>query len=473
VPKFASAIDTQKIPVKGLTPETSATAPTSPVVGQQWTDTSVTPRVVRIWDGAAWVAANIYPGTTAGTFAAGNDTRITGSLQIANNLSELSGSAATVRSNIGLGTAATLNTGTGAGNVILGNDARLSDTRTPTDASVTGGPAGTGVKIAANTITIANLAASLVDQAAGTASLRTLGTGATQALPGNTTLSGIAAPTADVAFGGFRITGLGAPVGANDAARLADVQASAAGIDSKPSVRATTTGNITLSGAQTIDGVAVVAGDRVLVKNQTDATQNGVYVVAAGAWARAADVVTANSFWLVEEGTTQDNTSWMVGNNGAITLGTTALTINQFGAGQSYSAGTGLTLTGNVFSISTGYTGQTSITTLGTITAGTWNGTAIGVGFGGTGAATVAGARTNLGVAQKGYAADLAAITAGTPVTVTHGLGTQDVGIFVKETATNEYIQVDPATPTVNTVTIRTDVAYAAGALRVIVLPVV
>lgn len=473
MPKFASAIDTQRIPVKGLTPEATATAPVSPVAGQQWTDTSVTPRVVRIYDGAAWVAANRYFGTVAGSMAEGNDGRIVGALQIANNLSELSASAATVRTNLGLGTAATANTGIGIANVILGSDARLTDQRVPTDASVTGGAAGTGVKIAAGTITITNLAASLVDQAAAVASLRTLGNGAAQAMPGNTTLNAVPLATASIDFNTQRGINVGAPVIGTDLARLIDVQNSAAGIDSKPSVRGATTAAVTLSGGQTIDGVALVAGDRVLVKNQADAATNGVYIVAAGAWARAADAITPNSFWMVEEGTVNDGSSWMVGTNGPITVGTTALAINQFGGGASYTAGTGLTLTGNVFSISTGYAGQTSITTLGTITTGTWNGTAVGVAFGGTGATTAAGARTNLGVAKAGFASDLAALTAGTAITVTHNLATADVSINVKEVVSGEYIVADVATTGINTVSVRTDVSYAASALRVVIIPVI
>ena len=114
----------------------------------------------------------------------------------------------------------------------------------------------------------------------------------------------------------------------------------------KQAVRAATTANITLSGTQTIDGVAVVAGNRVLVKNQTTASQNGIYVVAAGAWARAtdfdgsvADEVRAGDFCFVSEGTTNGDTGWVLTTNGTITVGTTSLTFAQFTGANASPAG--------------------------------------------------------------------------------------------------------------------------------------
>lgn len=132
-----------------------------------------------------------------------------------------------------------------------------------------------------------------------------------------------------------------------------------AGLDVKASVRAATTGNITLSGTQTIDGVSLVAGDRVLVKNQTNGAENGIYVVASGAWSRASDAdsnaeVTAGLFVWVEEGTTNADTGWVLTTNNPIVLGTTALTFAQFsGAGQII-AGAGLTKTGNQIDVGAG-----------------------------------------------------------------------------------------------------------------------
>ncbi|MGE8148542.1 phage tail protein [Pseudomonas frederiksbergensis] len=102
-------------------------------------------------------------------------------------------------------------------------------------------------------------------------------------------------------------------------------------LDSKQSVRVATTANITLAGPQTIDGVAVVAGDRILVKNQTAAKDNGIYVAAVAAWVRAKDAdvsadVTSGLIVSVEQGATLADTRWQLITDVAIVLGTTALT---------------------------------------------------------------------------------------------------------------------------------------------------
>ena len=169
---------------------------------------------------------------------------------------------------------------------------------------------------------------------------------------------GTTAFTANLPAGGYTITGLGAPVNPNDAATMSYVDSVATGLDVKASVRAATTVNITLSGTQTVDGVALSAGNRVLVKDQTTASQNGIYVVAAGAWARSSDAdsnakVTSGLFTFVEEGTVNADSGWTLTTDGAIVLGTTSLAFVQFsGAGQ-ITAGNGLTKTGNTLAIDT------------------------------------------------------------------------------------------------------------------------
>lgn len=125
------------------------------------------------------------------------------------------------------------------------------------------------------------------------------------------------------------------PVTPLHAATKQYVDAVASGLDPKGSVRAATTANITLSGTQTIDGVALVAGNRVLVKNQTTQSQNGIYVVDAGAWNRASDFdtnaeVTAGAYTFVEQGTVNAGIGYVLITPDPIDLGTTALTFSSF-----------------------------------------------------------------------------------------------------------------------------------------------
>jgi hypothetical protein len=113
------------------------------------------------------------------------------------------------------------------------------------------------------------------------------------------------------------------------------VDSLAVGLDPKASVRVATTANITLSGLQTIDGVVLVAGDRVLVKNQTTGSQNGIYIAAAGAWSRSTDAdsnseITPGMYMYVEEGDDQHDLGYILSTNGPITLGTTSLTFSRF-----------------------------------------------------------------------------------------------------------------------------------------------
>ena len=238
-----------------------------------------------------------------------------------------------------------------------------------------------------------------------------------------------------------RITNLAEPSADSDAATKYYVDAARSGLDIKNSVKAATTANITLSNTQTIDGVALSVGDRVLVKDQSTASQNGIYVVASGAWARSTDAdapaeLNPGTFVFVEQGTINDNTGFVVVSNSVVTIGTDnidwtlfsasgtliagnglskngyTLEVNVSGTGgieissdalqlKSTVAGDGLTLTSGVLAvvgtanritvaadaidIASTYVGQSTITTLGTITTGVWNGTVITGEYGGTG----------------------------------------------------------------------------------------
>ncbi len=141
---------------------------------------------------------------------------------------------------------------------------------------------------------------------------------------------------------------------ATDIVNLLTLQAYAAGISWKNPVTAATLTNITLSGPQTIDGVSVVAGNTVLVKNQTNSAENGIYQVNSGAWTYATGSTTwqqyVSALVFIEYGS-QGSSAWYCTAQPGGTLGTTPMVWSNFSVSTSYTAGTGLTLAAGVFSI--------------------------------------------------------------------------------------------------------------------------
>jgi len=172
---------------------------------------------------------------------------------------------------------------------------------------------------------------------------------------GATTINGALTLTSPLAMSGQGITGLANPISAQDASTKFYVDSVAQGLTWKNSVRASTTAAITLSGAQTIDGVSVIAGDRVLVKNQGSAIANGIYVAAAGAWSRSLDMdggtEAIGAAVFVEEGTTNGDTAWVQVTDAPATIGTDPLVFTQFAGAGTYTAGNGLSLTGTQFAV--------------------------------------------------------------------------------------------------------------------------
>jgi len=253
-------------------------------------------------------------------------------------------------------------------------------------------------------------------------------------------LDQFAAPTAAVNLNSQKITNLADPTAAQDACTKAYADNMSAGLDAKPSVKAASTANLTLSGTQTVDGIALVANDRVLVKDQTTQANNGIYLVQSGAWTRATDMdawaEVPSAYCFIEQGTVNGDSGWVCTADQGGTLNTTAITWVQFTSAGAITAGAGLTKTGSTIDvvgtanriianadnidIAATYVGQTSITTLGTVATGTWNGTVVGVAFGGTGAASLTGY-------VKGNGTSAMTASATIPNTDISGLGTMAV----------------------------------------------
>lgn len=363
-----------------------STAPSSPVEGQWYYDSTVSVKTLKFWNGTAWIVFD-----------------------------------ATKASNIPLSAIASVGS-----NTILGN----------VGASAASPSALTGSQVKSI------LAITSSDVSGFTAAVEAV------------RLDQMAAPTADVNFNGKKITSLASPITSTDAANKAYVdaqaQSAASGIDPKDAVIATTVANITLSGTQTIDGVAVAVGDRVLVKNQTTASENGLYVVAAGSWSRSADGVqgelTNGALVLSTGGTTQAGTQWYLQTADPITVGTTALTFSQFGAGGTYTADAsgGLNLAGSAFSVK--LPANSGLTTDAT------------------------GLYVNNAIYGRKYSANVGDGSS-TTINVTHSLGTQDVIVQLRNNASPYDVQYATVECTnTSTVTCIFSTAPASNALRVTVI---
>lgn len=246
------------------------------------------------------------------------------------------------------------------------------------------------------------------------------------------TLNQMAAPTADLSMNTHKITNVVDGTGAQDVATFGQLQAVLNGRQFKDAVRAATTADITLSAPQTVDGVAVIAGDRVLVKNQTTGSQNGIYVVAAGAWTRSTDTdntsadteVKTGMTVVVSEGTVNADEIWTLITNGAITVGTTAMVFAQTGTSTAYSGGTGITITGAVIAVDTS-------------------------------------------VVRK-YAATIGDGTS-VSITATHGLGTKDITYSVRQVSDDAFVDCDVVATSTTQATFTFAVAPASSALRIVV----
>ncbi len=290
-------------------------------------------------------------------------------------------------------------------------------------------------------------------------------------------------PAADLSMAGFKLTNVGTPSADTDAANKGYVDSVAQGLDTKASVVAATTTNGTLATAfangQVVDGVTLATNDRILIKNQTDATANGIYTVnASGAPTRSTDMNVGSEFpsayVFVEQGTVNADTGWVCTNNAPVTLGSTNITWTQFSGAGTYTANNGVVLNGSVFSfapesgkgLQTGASGA-AIKLATTSGLNVTSDLAVGAGNG-------ISVLTNTVAIDSAVVVSKYAVSVGdgsaTSYTVTHNLNTRDVIVTVYDNSA-PYAEVitDVAHATVNTVTIAFSVAPTSNQYRVVV----
>jgi hypothetical protein len=290
-------------------------------------------------------------------------------------------------------------------------------------------------------------------------------------------------PSQDLAMAGFKLTSLGTPTADTDAANKGYVDSVAQGLDTKASVVAATTTDGILATAfadtQVVDGVTLATGNRILIKNQSTPTENGIYVVAAsGAPARSTDMDDGTEFpsayVFVEEGTVNADTGWVCTNNAPVTLGSTNIVWAQFSGAGTYTANNGVLLTGSVFSFEprSGYglqTGATGAEIKLATTSGLNLSSDLAVGAGNGISVLTNTVAIDTAVVVRKYGADVGD-GAATSYTITHNLGTRDVQVTVYDNS-GSYAEVicDVNHATTNTITLLFSVAPTSNQYRVVV----
>jgi hypothetical protein len=258
-------------------------------------------------------------------------------------------------------------------------------------------------------------------------------------------------PASDLSMAGFKLTSLGTPTASTDAANKSYVDSVAQGLDTKASVVAATTTNGTLATAfangQVVDGVTLATNDRILIKNQTDQTVNGIYTVnASGAPTRSTDMDAGSEFpsayVFVEQGTVNADTGWVCTNN-SVTLGSTNIVWAQFSGAGTYTASDGVLLTGSNFT--------------GVVAAS--GGLAVGA----------TGFSLDTTIAVRKYAASIGDGSA-TSYTVTHSLSTKDVTVAVYDnSAPFAEVLCDVQHTSTSAITLLFSVAPTSNQYRVVV----
>lgn len=258
-------------------------------------------------------------------------------------------------------------------------------------------------------------------------------------------LDQMAAPTADVSINSKKLTNVATPTSSTDAANKQYVDDTVASISWKDEVACATTANITLSGEQTIDGV-LTSTSRVLVKNQTTDTQNGIYVSGSGSWTRATDADSSaklsGAAMFVRGGTTLGGSRYVCNVTGTITIGSTSITFVAFAGGGTYTGGNGIDVTGSVI---TGKAGS-------------------GLSFSG------GNFIVDRSTVMSRYSANIGDGST-TSITVTHSLGTKDVIVQIFDNSTPySQLECDVQHTSTSALTLVFAVAPTSNQYRVVVI---
>jgi hypothetical protein len=484
---FLVGIDLNKNQLSNAVIQNLAGAPGSPAQGQIYYDT--TTKILYFYNGAGWVnAGGISVGTLSGRPSAASSNSGTFYYATDNYLIYYSnGSTWQQVDNFGSVTAET-SYGQSSSNGTSTNFARADHTH---------GTPSLSTNVASNV----------------TATSATNGSGTAPAkddhvhgfAPSGFPVSSFGASTADWSNGGYKITNVATPVADTDAANKGYVDSVAQGLDVKASVTYATAATLpaytfsatgggtltaTANGALSVDGVAVAAGNRILVKNEVsgNAPYNGIYDVTQTGGASAVFILTRSSdantsakvtegmFTFVAQGSTLADTGWVLVTNNPITLNTTALTFTQFSGAGAYTASNGVLLTGTNFTFAPSTTGG-----LATAAGGASILLQTNSGLGTTSSGLAVGAGSGIVVSTGTVAIDTSVVVrkygtnigdgTSTSITVTHNLGTKDVSVTVFDNS-SPYAEVicDVQHTTTNTVTLLFSVAPTSAQYRVAVL---
>jgi hypothetical protein len=476
--KFGTNVDLLQNELQNAVVQNLASAPGSPREGQFYFDSTAADKRVYVWNGSAWEQMR-RPGAGDGLRDNGDaiDLNVGTGLELSSDTIRIAAAAAGNGLRGGAGSALEVNPGTGL--EIDSDTVRIAAAAAGDGLRGGGGSAldvnvGTGLELSSDAVRIAAAAA------------------------GNGLTGGAGSALAVGAGTGIRVNANDIEIDATVVATQANLTDAIEGRDTKQSARVATTANIAIATAlnsgDRIDDITLADGDRVLVKDQTDKRENGIYVVGASP-RRSADAdedadVTAAMFIWVEEGTDNEDTGWQLITDNPITLETTELEFTQSGGSASITAGDGLTQTGSTINavgtadrisvaadaidIASSYVGQTSLTTLGTIATGRWEATDVGVAHGGTGASTEAAARENLGggatTPLTRRFSDQYGDNSATSFVISHNLDTKFVQVSVYKVSTDEQWEVDVVRTDDDRVTLTHAIAPTTDEFEVVIV---